>query len=56
VAAVSDMLQEASAWLSERFGRLECTVVHAEELLTAALQLVQNELVEIRAARNELQI
>ena len=56
VAAVSDMLQEATAWLSERFGRLECVAIHAEELLTSALQLVQQELSEIREARNELQI
>ena len=56
VAAVSDMLQEATAWLSERFGRLECVAVHAEEVLTSALQLVQQELSEIREARNELQI
>ncbi len=56
MAAVSDMLQEATAWLSERFGRLECVAVHAEEVLTSALQLVQQELSEIREARNELQI
>jgi len=50
------MLQEASAWLSERFARLEVVVEHAEELLTSALILVQTELKEIRDARNELQI
>ena len=52
----SDMLQEATAWLSERFARLEVIAEHTEELLTAALGLVHTELLEIRAARNELQI
>jgi hypothetical protein len=52
----SDMLQEATAWLSERFARLEVVAEHTEELLTAALSLVHTELLEIRAARNELQI
>jgi hypothetical protein len=56
VAAVSDMLQEARLWLSERFSRLELVAEHAEELLTSALSLVQQEVIEIRAARNELQI
>jgi hypothetical protein len=50
------MLQEAREWLSERFGRLEVVAVHAEELLTAALTLVQTEIREIREAREELQI
>jgi hypothetical protein len=50
------MLQEARAWLSERFGRLECVACHAEELLSSALLLVQQELREIREAREELQI
>jgi hypothetical protein len=56
VAAVSDMLQEAKEWLSERFGRLEVLASHTEEVLTTALGLVQQELASIQEAREALNI
>jgi hypothetical protein len=56
VAAVSDMLQEAKEWLSERFGRLELLVAHSEEVLTSAVGLLRQELASIQEAREALNI
>jgi hypothetical protein len=56
VAAVSDMLQEARAWLADRFGRLEMLCQHSAEVLQNATDLVQTELAAIKSARDSLGI
>jgi hypothetical protein len=56
VAAVIDMLQEARAWLADRFSRLELLTEHTAEVLGAARTLVLAELTAIRAARAQLDI
>jgi hypothetical protein len=48
--------QEAVAWTTDRFQRLELIAAHAEEVLAGALALVQAELGAIRQARDELNI
>jgi hypothetical protein len=50
------MLQEAQAWLGDRFGRLELLTQHSVEVLSHALELVQTELATIKSAREELGI
>jgi hypothetical protein len=56
VAAVIEMLQEARAWLADRFARLEVLTEHTADVLGAATALIQAELTAIRAAREELGI
>jgi hypothetical protein len=48
--------QEAVAWTTERFARLETILGHAEVVLTSALALVQAELGAVQQARAELDI
>jgi hypothetical protein len=50
------MLQDARAWLSNRFARLELVAEHASSVLGSALNLIDAELTAIRAARTELDI
>jgi hypothetical protein len=50
------MLQDARAWLADRFGRLEMVAAHTEEVLGTAQALIRAELVSIRAARESLNI
>ena len=50
------MLQEAQAWLGDRFGRLELLTSHTVEVLSNALELCQAELAAIKSAREELGI
>jgi hypothetical protein len=49
-------LQEARAWLADRFNRIESLVEHSEGIVSHALDLIRNELLEIRQARVELGI
>jgi hypothetical protein len=51
-----DILQEAKAWLTDRFNRLEAVVEHSEGVVSTALELVRTELRDIRQARLDLGI
>jgi hypothetical protein len=50
------MLQDARAWLADRFGRLEMLTEHTAEVVGRAHGLIRAELASIRAARESLNI
>ncbi len=48
--------QEAIAWTSEHFNRLEILLAHSENVMFNAGQLISAELKAVRLARAEMQI